>query len=387
MKKISRRRFVDDSIRIALVTPLVHLTPLDAFAQTTAAAKIGPLSGDLAPGRCHHPRPADAGGSASARCATSIRVAAAADAAHSLWLASCDASIPSPPYVAFELLARTQTVSGSPVRKTDLHRFFPAARLVYECTTASRLRRLIVYDSARPASDGRRQRFDERRLRGSATESVATAESGRSRRRAASRRLLGSVRGFRRLLTWRRATQGASVLCLEHRCLAPGITLERHDFEARPARRLHVIPKDAAREDYRTRPTDPRIVCDGGGSTGLEGPFRVHPSDFAVRRAPASPPDLPILHRSGSSTRERPMIGVSGLAGDPRPPRPPPDATASLGRSCCWRWFVASKTGGVWPSETAFSRRLRRPFRLRQRALQLRCPPAKHPPMRLLARA
>jgi choline dehydrogenase-like flavoprotein len=170
-------------------------------------------------------------------------------------------------------------------------------------------------------------------------------------------------------VTWRLATHGAAVVCLEQGdWLRPGdFVSERHDFEASLRRgRYALLPND------RKRPEDYPVIAAGegpaniamwngvGGSTvHWEGHFpRFHPSDFAVRRLDGVAEDWPISYADLEPFYDvnDSMIGVSGLTGDPaNPPRTRrPTPPFPLGRSgealvrgfekLGWHW---------WPSDNA----------------------------------
>ena len=170
-------------------------------------------------------------------------------------------------------------------------------------------------------------------------------------------------------VTWRLATSGASVLCLEQGdWLRPdAFASEQHEFEASLRRGQYAfLPNDRKRpEDYPVTtagdgPTNIVMWNGVGGSTvHWEGHFpRFHPSDFAVRRLddvaedwPISYADLEPFYDANDS-----MIGVSGLVGDPAnaPRRPRSTPPLALGRSgealvrgfekLGWHW---------WPSDNA----------------------------------
>jgi choline dehydrogenase-like flavoprotein len=170
-------------------------------------------------------------------------------------------------------------------------------------------------------------------------------------------------------LTWRLATHGASVLCLEQGdWLRPDdYVSERHDFEASLRRGASTLsPNDRRRrEDYpvTTAGAGPSNIVMwngvGGSTVHWEGHFpRFHPSDFAVRGLDGVADDWPISYADLEpfyDVNDR-MIGVSGLVGDPANPPRAARATPplSLGRSgeavvrgfekLGWHW---------WPSDNA----------------------------------
>ncbi|HEU4690802.1 MAG TPA: GMC family oxidoreductase [Vicinamibacterales bacterium] len=170
-------------------------------------------------------------------------------------------------------------------------------------------------------------------------------------------------------LTWRLATRGASVVCLEQGdWLRPGdFASERHDCEASLRRGPYTLfPNDRGRpEDYpvTTSGAGPSAVVMwngvGGSTVHWEGHFpRFHPSDFAVRQLDGVADDWPITYADLEPFYDvnDSMIGVSGLAGDPANPRRSARTTPPLplGRSgealvrgfetLGWHW---------WPSDNA----------------------------------
>jgi hypothetical protein len=173
-KQISRRRFVDGSIRLALVGPLVHLTPLEGFAQTPAA-KIGAVERRTLGAAVDVIIPAQ-GPMPAASAVGAVRhierVAAADETLGALLLDGLRAiavHTQSTHNVAFELLAdEPQTAVLAHFEKTDTPPgFFAALRdLVYESYYSQPVVwRLIGYDFR----TGRRataavEPFDERRL-------------------------------------------------------------------------------------------------------------------------------------------------------------------------------------------------------------------------------
>jgi hypothetical protein len=173
-KKISRRRFVDGSIRLALVTPLVHLTPLDALAQT-AAVKIGRVERRTLAAAVDVIIPAQ-GPMPAASAVGAVRylerVAGADEKLGQLLLdglRAIAAHTQSTHSVAFELLAdEPQTAVLAHFEKVDTPPgFFAALRdLVYESYYSQPVVwRLIGYDfrtGRRSTADV--EPFDERRL-------------------------------------------------------------------------------------------------------------------------------------------------------------------------------------------------------------------------------
>jgi choline dehydrogenase-like flavoprotein len=170
-------------------------------------------------------------------------------------------------------------------------------------------------------------------------------------------------------LSWRLATHGASVVCLEQGdWLRPGdYASERHDCEASLRRGPYtLLPNDRKRpEDYpvTTAGDGPSFIVMwngvGGSTVHWEGHFpRFHPSDFAVRRLDAVAEDWPISYADLAPFYDAndTMIGVSGLAGDPAnapraqrttPPLPLGRSGEALVRGfekLGWHW---------WPSDNA----------------------------------
>lgn len=173
-KQISRRRFVDGSIRLALVTPLVHLRPLEALAQTAAAKISAAERRTLAAAvdviiPAQGPMPA---ASAVGAVRYLERIAAADDKLGGLLLdglRAIAAHTQSTHNVAFELLAdEPRTAVLAHFEKVDTPPgFFAALRdLVYEAYYSQPVVwRLIGYDFR----TGRRataevEPFDERRV-------------------------------------------------------------------------------------------------------------------------------------------------------------------------------------------------------------------------------
>jgi choline dehydrogenase-like flavoprotein len=168
-------------------------------------------------------------------------------------------------------------------------------------------------------------------------------------------------------LTWRLATRGARVVCLEQGDWKKpeDFASARSDFEVSLRR-----GPDAFTPNERGRPEDYPLTTAGeiqpfqiamangvGGSTlHWEGHFpRLHPSDFRVRSLDGVADDWPIAY----SDLERyydmndAMVGVSGLAGDPaNPPRAPrampPLPLGRSGRAAArgfeklgWHWWAS----------------------------------------------
>ena len=193
-------------------------------------------------------------------------------------------------------------------------------------------------------------------------------------------------------LTWRLASQGATVVCLEQGdWLRPDdFASERHDCEASLRRGRYALLPGARRrpEDYPVTtagdgPSDIVMWNGVGGSTvHWEGHFpRFHPSDFAVRRLDGVADDWPIAYTDLEPFYDinDAMIGVSGLAGDPaNAPRAPAHHAAAAARPI--RRSAGSRLREARLALVAVRQcdhlaRLRRPHRLRQpRPLQLRLP-------------
>lgn len=147
-------------------------------------------------------------------------------------------------------------------------------------------------------------------------------------------------------LSWRLATQGARVVCLEQ-----GDWVRPEEFpssgpdaEVQLRRgRFHLSPNVRRRpEDYPVTTASPHVdpmMFNGvGGSTvHWQGHFpRLHPSDFRVRSLDAVAEDWPIRYEDLEpyyDLNDR-IMGVSGIAGDPaNPPRSPrPMPPLALGR-------------------------------------------------------
>lgn len=170
-------------------------------------------------------------------------------------------------------------------------------------------------------------------------------------------------------LTWRLASLGATVTCLEQGdwLRLDDFASERQTFEVSLRRGSHTFnPNDRKRrEDYPVTtagagPTQIAMWNGVGGSTvHWEGHFpRLHPSDFAVHRLEGVAENWPLSYADLEpyyDLNDR-NIGVSGLVGDPANPPRGPRATPPLplGRSgeavvrgfekLGWHW---------WPSDNA----------------------------------
>jgi hypothetical protein len=173
-KKISRRRFVNRSIRLALVTPLVPLRPLEGLAQTTAV-KIGPAERRTLAAAVDVIVPAQGPMPAASAVGAVRHIERVAGADEKLGALLLDglraiaAHTQSTHNVAFDLLAEEpQTAVLAHFEKTDTPPgFFAALRdLVYESYYSQPVVwRLLGYDFR----TGRRataavEPFDERRL-------------------------------------------------------------------------------------------------------------------------------------------------------------------------------------------------------------------------------
>ncbi len=170
-------------------------------------------------------------------------------------------------------------------------------------------------------------------------------------------------------VSWRLASRGASVVCLEqgewHR--PADFASERSDFEVSLRRGSRSFnPNDRQRrEDYPVAtagsgPTQIAMWNGVGGSTvHWEGHFpRLHPSNFATHRLDGVAHDWPVSYRDLEPFYDLndSIIGVSGLAGDPANPKRPTRTVPPLplGRSgealvrgfekLGWHW---------WPSDNA----------------------------------
>lgn len=170
-------------------------------------------------------------------------------------------------------------------------------------------------------------------------------------------------------LTWRLASQGARVVCLEqgdwHR--PSGFASERTDFEIALRRGPHSFsPNDRKRpEDYpiTTAGDGPAFMIMwngvGGSTVHWEGHFpRLHPSDFRAHAMDGVGADWPIAYSDLEPYYDLndANIGVSGLAGDPAnaprsarqtPPLPLGRSGEALVRGfdrLGWHW---------WPSDNA----------------------------------
>jgi choline dehydrogenase-like flavoprotein len=171
-------------------------------------------------------------------------------------------------------------------------------------------------------------------------------------------------------LTWRLASKGARVVCLEQGDWArpERFPSARRDFESSLRRGPHAFtPNERARpEDYPLTTAgeiEPSMIAMangvGGGTVHWEGHFpRLHPSDFRVRSLDGAADDWPIRYQDLAPYYDLndSMVGVSGLAGDPAnaprsarttPPLPLGRSGETLMRGfekLGWHW---------WPSDNA----------------------------------
>jgi choline dehydrogenase-like flavoprotein len=176
-------------------------------------------------------------------------------------------------------------------------------------------------------------------------------------------------------LTWRLATRGARVVCLEqgdwHRPAAFASGRPRGEAQLRRGSESLFPNVRRRREDYPIvtagdGPTDMVMWNGVGGSTvHWEGHFpRMHPSDFRTRRLDGVGDDWPLAYADLEKYYELndTMVGVSGLSGDPANParaarQTPPLPLGESGRAVArgfdrlgWHW---------WPSDNAI---LSRPY-------------------------
>lgn len=171
--------------------------------------------------------------------------------------------------------------------------------------------------------------------------------------------------------TWRLATRGVDVLCLEQggwvapadlAATDPSWELLREErWSPDPNRRR--LPWDYPIADDSS-PIKPLLFNGVGGSTVMWSAHapRFHPSDFRVRSLDGIADDWPISYRDLEPYYDLndEMMGVSGLAGDPanppRPPRPMPPVPLGPGAERMaaafdrlgWHW---------WPTETSVNSR------------------------------
>ncbi len=176
-------------------------------------------------------------------------------------------------------------------------------------------------------------------------------------------------------LTWRLATLGVDVLCLEQGdwLADPGGPAREVDWERTLFRDFNPNPNvRQGRADYPvaddTTPIKPALFNGVGGSTlrwGAHFP-RLKPSDFRVRSLDGVADDWPIQYSDLEHYYDLndQMMGVSGLAGDPanppRSPRPHPPLPLGLAGhrlaeafdTLGWHWWpvdaaIASKAAGA----------------------------------------
>ena len=169
-------------------------------------------------------------------------------------------------------------------------------------------------------------------------------------------------------LSWRLASHGARVLCLEEGDWVDRDSIPKAhiDWEVRGRHYWNPAPSIRAREaDYAVtnlgeNPVDPFMYSAVGGSTVGFGAqyWRLQPSDFRTRTLDEFGVDWPIGYDDLApyyDLNER-EVGVSGLAGDPTGPEReapplPPNAMGAVGRRWAegfeklgWRW---------WPQDSA----------------------------------
>jgi choline dehydrogenase-like flavoprotein len=169
-------------------------------------------------------------------------------------------------------------------------------------------------------------------------------------------------------LTWRLATRGANVLCLEQGDWVEQDSIPKGhlDWEVRGRHYWNPAPSIRGRNvDYDVtnlgpNPVDPFMYSAVGGSTVGFGAqyWRLQPSDFRTRTLDEFGVDWPIAFEDlvpyyDINERE---VGVSGLAGDPSGPARvapplPPNAMGSIGR----RWAEGFEKLGWywWPQDSA----------------------------------
>lgn len=169
--------------------------------------------------------------------------------------------------------------------------------------------------------------------------------------------------------TWRLATRGVDVLCVEQGGWVPAsdVAAARPTWELLREERWSPNPNlRRHRWDYPiaddTTPIKPLIFNGVGGSTVMWSAHapRFHPSDFKVRSLDGVGDDWPIAYGDLEPYYDLNdmMMGVSGLAGDPanpaRPTRPMPPVPPGAGAirvaeafdRLGWHW---------WPTETSIN--------------------------------
>jgi choline dehydrogenase-like flavoprotein len=169
-------------------------------------------------------------------------------------------------------------------------------------------------------------------------------------------------------LSWRLATHGAKVVCLEQGDWLDqeSIPKAHPDWEVRgrhywnPAPSVRASQSDYDVTNFGDHPVDPFMYCAVGGSTiGFGAQYwRLLPSDFRTKSLDDFGVDWPISYEELApyyDLNER-EVGVSGLSGDPTgPPRqsPPlgPNAMGGIGE----RWIEAFERLGWywWPQDSA----------------------------------
>jgi hypothetical protein len=172
MPRVSRRRFVNGTMRVALVAPLVQLRPLDALAQSSSFGfaerrTLGAAADVIIPADGRMPA-----ASAAGVVRYIERVARADQRLAGLLLeglGAIEAQAATAPGLRFDLAGADEQVAIiERIEKTDVPTgFFPAFRdLVYEAYyTQSRIQKLLGYNFR----SGRRRTaplepFDEERL-------------------------------------------------------------------------------------------------------------------------------------------------------------------------------------------------------------------------------
>ncbi|MDW5598791.1 GMC family oxidoreductase [Conexibacter stalactiti] len=176
-------------------------------------------------------------------------------------------------------------------------------------------------------------------------------------------------------LSWRLASQGADVLCLEQGdwMTADDLPKSHEDWDARgrhgwnPSPGKRRDPVDYPVTNLGADPVDAYVYnAVGGSANGYGGHFwRLVPSDFRTKTLDGFGVDWPISYDELApyyDLNER-ELGVSGLAGDPTaPPRTaPPLPPADLGR-LGRRWIEGFERLGWywWPHDQAI---VTRPYR------------------------
>lgn len=169
-------------------------------------------------------------------------------------------------------------------------------------------------------------------------------------------------------LSWRLATHGAKVVCLEQGDWLDDDTIPKGhvDWEVRgrhywnPAPSIRGGASDYDVTNFGEHPVDPFLYCGVGGSTiGFGAQYwRLLPSDFRTKSLDGFGVDWPLTYQDLSpyyDLNER-EVGVSGLPGDPTGPSReapplPPNAMGVMGK----RWIEAFERLGWywWPQDSA----------------------------------